>query len=265
MKIFLTNQQRFIFGGCYVFIVCLALLDFKYHFSVLRYPFEFVMYPLQSLQVKGRDVVDFPNHLFRSAASSEKMLLDLQQEVTALKVENAEARVLKKENVELKAELENKFGQKKETQKFALTAHIITIGPVSYIDTGSREGVQSNDLVMSQGVLLGKIKEPEHLFSSVSFFSKEAWEVVAKTESGVRGIIKGKNGVVYFSQVPSDKKIETGQVLYTAGNPTELIPSGLYIGEVSEVIQNPGEPFQTAVVKQSVDLSSLTTVQVSRW
>ncbi|MEO8581991.1 MAG: rod shape-determining protein MreC [Patescibacteria group bacterium] len=262
MKSSLTQHQQLVFGITYSIVIVFVLLDAHYHFLVMRYPFEVLLKPGNLIETNLRQLSLVPTEFVHTVFRSERMIADLQIKNAQLQAQVAEAENAKKENELLKKELEKNTESNQDLFTSVLTARIIEAGVVTYLDKGVSNGVVSGGLVMSQQVLLGKIQSSDHFFSSVGTFSQGSWQTVAKTQTGVKGIVTGKKGQVLFTQVSADQKLEKGDELYTLGSISDQVPPGLYLGQVQDMLEDVGAPVQTAIVDQGVNIESLSLVLI---
>lgn len=265
MRNALTRQQKLIFAGCYLLIIFLLLFDLKFQLSILRTPFELLFRPFQYLEMNSNKTLEYPRSFFSSAFHSEKIIADLQRKNAELKTQIAEATFLKKENELLRTEIEKGHPENIPPESSAILGHIISLDTISYLDRGRNHGVKDQDLILLNGILLGKVEETEEFFSSAEFFITSDWEVVVQTENGVKGLVSGKNGRVYFMQASSEKKVEPGEAIYTTGNVAQNVPPGLYVGEIKEILQEPSSSTQRAVIDQTISISSGSIVKIVRW
>jgi len=61
--------------------------------------------------------------------------------------------------------------------------------------------------------------------------------------------------------IPKNKSIEVGDVIFTSGV-EETIPSGLLLGEVSEISEDERDLFKTAKIWQPADTKNISIVNV---
>lgn len=262
MRSSLTYNQQLIFGVVYVVLILIVLFDSQYHLSPLRYPFELGLRPWQNIEARAQSIASVPGNFVRTVMSSQKMIADLQIKNAELQVKVGEAENAKRENEILKKEVEKKDGVNDESFKTIVTARIISVGSLTYLDKGLVDKVQAGGLVTSQGILLGKVQKVDQFTSQVITFGQGSWQAVAQTQSGVKGVIIGKNNQVLFTQVSADEKIEDGDEIFTTGSVAENIPAGLYIGQVQQKMEKVGAPVQTAIVNQSISIESLPLVMI---
>lgn len=258
----LTYRQQVSFGVVYALIVGMFLLDSQFHFSAMRYPFEWGVRPWLALESKLNSGISFPRNFVKTVLTSQKMIADLQSKNAQLQVQVAEAESTRKENELLKKELEKGVSGNNELFNTILLSRIIQDGKLVYLDKGANQGVKSGAFVMSQEILLGRVEKVDQFFAQAVTFSKGSWQTVAQTQNGVRGVVTGGNNQVLFTQVAADESFEVGDSLFTVGSVTDGVPPELYIGQIQEKIEKIGAPVQSARVHQGVDIHSTQLVSI---
>lgn len=115
-----------------------------------------------------------------------------------------------------------------------------------------------------QGYLVGKIVETKKNTSKMMLITDSKSQIAAKVNNsqGTSGIIQGERGLTLkMDLIPADKPIKTGDVIVTSGL-EENIPEGLLIGEVEEILTQPGDFFSQAKIKYFANLDNLKIVTI---
>lgn len=133
------------------------------------------------------------------------------------------------------------------------------------VNRGEKSGIEVGmPVVFGSGIMVGKIIKVDNQSATVLLLSNKNSLVTAEIEGAdkVNGIIEGDvDYSLQMDYIPSDLKIEVGDIVVTAGL-EEKIPKDLVIGQVKEVFFEDGDFFQTAIVYPLVDYQTLDFVSV---
>ncbi|WP_314010463.1 rod shape-determining protein MreC [Pseudostreptobacillus hongkongensis] len=191
----------------------------------------------------------------------------LKQELEILKSKNSEYENLKKENSELRASL----NLKNESNSEYIVSDVILISSffddgVIYIDKGSKDGIETNLPVFSNGNIIGKINEVNTDYSEVHLLSNSNFRMSVEVNSFIKGILRGKGNsefVINNFNVEDAEKIRVFDIK-TSGV-SELYPKGLNLGKYTmlnsiNLIEN-----KELILKMNIDVSKLDTVVVYKY
>ncbi|CAM3506211.1 rod shape-determining protein MreC [Pseudostreptobacillus hongkongensis] len=191
----------------------------------------------------------------------------LKQELEILKSKNSEYENLKKENSELRASL----NLKNESNSEYIISDVILISSlfddgVIYIDKGSKDGIETNLPVFSNGNIIGKINEVNTDYSEVHLLSNSNFRMSVEVNSFIKGILRGKGNsefVINNFNVEDAEKIRVFDIK-TSGV-SELYPKGLNLGKYTmlnsiNLIEN-----KELILKMNIDVSKLDTVVVYKY
>lgn len=191
----------------------------------------------------------------------------LKQELEILKSKNSEYENLKKENSELRASL----NLKNESNSEYIVSDVILISSffddgVIYIDKGSKDGIETNLPVFSDGNIIGKINEVNTDYSEVHLLSNSNFRMSVEVNSFIKGILRGKGNsefVINNFNVEDAEKIRVFDIK-TSGV-SELYPKGLNLGKYTmlnsiNLIEN-----KELTLKMNIDVSKLDTVVVYKY
>lgn len=136
-----------------------------------------------------------------------------------------------------------------------------------WINRGTRDGIRAGDLVINVDGLVGEIIHTEAGRSQIRLILNPDFAIGAITaKSRQQGVVTGgKRGslayvnTVELAFVAKKNRIEVGEKVFTSGLATGR-PSGVYIGLVTKVIEEPNRITQTIEVTPAVDLNSLEEV-----
>lgn len=245
--------------GLLVFLNPAQLFNpFRTVFSTAISPFQKIAY-LFSLKVENA------GNFLASIGKLKKENEKLTEENQRLQAENAQIQDLRRQKEILENQLNLLPREKYELEN----AYVIASDPSgrgNWIDIskGSQNGIKEGmSVIISQGILIGKIEKAELVSSRVALLSNPASRINAMTaQSGSKGIIKGEYGLGLILDIVSQNDIlNKGDDVITSGLGGE-IPRGIYIGKIKDVRESPDKLFWEAVVISPLNLSSLEVVSV---
>lgn len=136
------------------------------------------------------------------------------------------------------------------------------------IDQGQNQGMAAGQCVIdSHGALVGRIREAGSTWSSVSLVTDPAFQLAGQAaRSGVLGTLAGDlnllpQGRTALGDLTQDDHVQVGEeiVTFAAG---DTYPSGLVVGTVEAVAEDPGGLTRSATLVPAADLDSLSQVFV---
>lgn len=167
----------------------------------------------------------------------------LQEEIAELKIENAQAEVLRKENERLSDALKIS-GQAKWKGTWAKVAYREPSRQSTVIvDKGSDHGIELRAPVIGVdgGVvgLLGKVIEVSPKTSKVLLSSDEEFFATAfLSQSRIEGLAAGNgHGGLSIKYIPLEASVEEGEKVYTSVS-SAIFPDGVLIGEIASVTKD---------------------------
>ena len=185
-------------------------------------------------------------------------LEDLEYRYREASVQLTELAALREENQALRALLEN--------SDRALSKNLIT-KPISsfakpVLAIGSDSSLQVGSLVLGEGNLLGIVEEVSQQQARVLLLKNMLEQgIVAKTESGVMGIVKGDGRNILLTEVASEETLNLRERVVTVGQ--EGIPPDIFIGRIISLKEiNPAKSTQEAILQQDVNFYELSLVEV---
>lgn len=200
---------------------------------------------------------------------NEKLL----EEIVSKKILFDSLASLKKENEELKELLSVK--KQKIFEKEFIYANVISLSPNNYfysfrIDKGREEGIKKDSLVVvyqNKILLVGNIEKVFDNTSIVNTIYHPQFELpVVVGEQETIGILKSfsfkNNFDLEVKYIKKEINIETNMNVYTLGK-SNSIPSGIYIGKISEVIKENYLFFQKIKAnRKTIDIFNIKEVFV---
>ncbi len=124
------------------------------------------------------------------------------------------------------------------------------------IDKGARDGVmKSNAIIINEGHLIGIVDEVREFTSTILLLESEDSAIPGLILSGTHydGMVVGKDGFAYeMLFIEQESSFDTGSVVVTSGS-DGVLPSGLVIGAISSIDQDPSSPFIQATIEPMVN------------
>lgn len=198
---------------------------------------------------------------FRRAAMLWKLtsrLEDLQYRYSEAAAGLTKTKSLEQENQELRKLLEN---TDRSYRQVIVTAPVISFAQ-SFVAVGSQSGVKPGSAVLYKDTLLGLINQVEERQSSVILLDKLTdVAILAETETGVKGIIKGNGREILLTEIKNDDQLQVGQLVFTS---SQLgIEKGLLIGQISKILaDNQALATKTAIVEQLINFYETSLVEI---
>lgn len=183
--------------------------------------------------------------------------LKLQNDLTLLKEAQHENEILKKEigfynsQKDLKLLASNVIGR-------SLSGYLKTI----IIDRGNKDGVKVGQAVISEGYLVGTIKDVFENTSEVRLITDyNSLVPVILQDSRGTGILRGGLSGLVVDDIPLNVEIKAGEQVVTSGLSQDM-PFGLSVGKVNSIISKKGEIFQKISIESPVKIYYLEFVFV---
>ncbi len=254
-----------------LFFVSVQLMSFSLRFpSFPMYVWnatEYILSPGQKLFSEVFKTSDFVwrRYVWLQDTSLERELLALQ--VQELKIKNANLEELGNENSQLRDILLFKKAEGTE----GIVANVIGRDPSAWlmnitINIGSNDGVGLGMPVTNGIGVVGRIVAVSKNSSSVLLINDPTSSIGAmlqtsRTTGLLEGWLKKDNLRLNYIESLKEDSIAKGEKVMTSGL-DGVFPKGLYLGEVSEVHEIPGELFKEVLVRPAVDLVTVETVFV---
>ena len=135
---------------------------------------------------------------------------------------------------------------------------------VFYIDKGSAEGLARDNAVITADGIVGKVRDVfPHTAQVLAINDQTSGAGAILETTRIRGILRGNaNGQLEIVDILSDKRIQKGEVVLTAGG-DQIYPRGLPVGVVDKVVQDPErDSFIQVMVTSAAHLDRLDEVLV---
>jgi rod shape-determining protein MreC len=133
------------------------------------------------------------------------------------------------------------------------------------LDIGAADGIQQHMPVISEGGLVGIVTAVTDHYSVVNILLNTDFRATAKTQrTRVDGIIAWDGKTVNFKNIPKLRDVKIGDVI-TTSEYSNMFPSDIRIGLVSDVWEQPSSLFKTITLTLSVDFVKLEEVFVMNY
>jgi rod shape-determining protein MreC len=193
----------------------------------------------------------------------------LQSEVNRLLVENIQLRELERENHQLRELLNyTRNNPNFDYTTASVVGRVIGADPSNllytiFLDVGAKDGITRDMPVISQRGLVGRVVEVSPTSSQVLLLIDPASSVNTVIQNTrVEGIVRGElGGTLLMERIPQGVTVSPGDLVLTSGLGGNF-PDKLVIGQITEVLQQDLELFQSARVRSTVDFGDLETVLV---
>ncbi len=193
-----------------------------------------------------------------------------QQKLSVLAVDSAKINELQDENNKLRSFI-NFFSNHEYRKVFAvvLAQEFLTEKNEArqniIIDKGFKDGVSVGlGVIDENGVIIGKVVETKDRNAKICLITSSSCKLAATIQNKDKtiGVSEGSLGLTTkINFIPQTEKININDLVITSGL-GEVIPRGLVIGRVSEVVNKSNEIWQSATIEPLVDLNNLTLVSV---
>ncbi|NLJ41731.1 MAG: rod shape-determining protein MreC [Clostridiales bacterium] len=215
----------------------------------------------------------FVANIFHDIGTRRNMYKDyeeLKARVGELEKDLIRMEELEKENQRLK---DLNLFTKGNKETIVTGANVIAKNPGNWfnnitIDKGNKHGVAVNMAVVTDKGLVGRVIETGENWSKVRTIvdAKSAVSGIIQRNRD-NGLLKGGNsiesedGTCRMIYLPEDSNITPGDKVLTSGL-GEILPKGIYIGEVERTFKDPEGLYITAIVRPGVDFQRLEEVLV---
>lgn len=185
------------------------------------------------------------------------------QELTQLRIDNIELERLRRENRQLRQELNFTRDSQIETiQADVVTYKSDAARDMIRINAGSEDGVAVGMPVVAESVLVGVVDDTTSVNADIQLVTDVGFRALAKVGSRSEGVVSGgPGGSVAIDRLPQDEGISSGEIVSTSGR-DGTFPGDIMIGTVRSIAQEPGAVFDTAQIAPAVSYRDLEVVTV---
>jgi len=232
----------------------------------LRNAISTVVSPINTAAHAVGGVFDGFIGIFRSRANMGAENAGLRGRVKELEAENTKLRESAYENLSLRQVL----ALQKTTTFKTIAAEVISRDASNWFDTaivnrGRGSGVETGGAVFNHLGLIGQIMEVNPVSSQVVFLTDQQSGVGGMVQrSRSAGMVLGQGSDdLLLTYLPKDADVMVGDVVVSSGM-GKVIPKGIPIGRVTQVIPNSLADTTSAVVKPSVSFDQVEQVLIAR-
>lgn len=181
-----------------------------------------------------------------------------------------ESEFYRSETERLKLEIES-LNKIVEQKSFSVNSDIIPVrvlyymnqGSVIVINKGEADNIRLGNVLVVNNNLIGKVTK--------TYQTKSYIELIVSTNSSIpvlvpvdnlKGFLKGQGGnQLFLEDVPNTKQLTKGTLVTTSGS-DEMVPYGLIVGTVSEIISSPTDVVQKANVEPIITFNDLSEAYI---
>lgn len=135
---------------------------------------------------------------------------------------------------------------------------------ILYIDKGSKDGLKSDQAVITPDGIVGKLRDVfPHTAQVLLLDDQTSGAGVILASTRIRAILRGTStGRVVINNLTSDSRIKSGETILTSGG-DQVYPRGLPVGTIESIALDPDhQPYTTIQVRPAANLSQLEEVLV---
>jgi cell shape-determining protein MreC len=243
-----------------VISVVVLVLEWVGLLSPLKWLGEVLISPLQRGGVVVGQTLVFPLKMASASWDGARRIQELEQRYAEMAAKVGTLEGVSKENEELRKMVGVRAGG---GSPIAIGAPIISLAsPAIALPATTEAGnVTPGAPVLVSDTLMGVIQEVGERQSKVDLLiAPTGPKVLARTESGVEGIVVGDGQRPLLTEVPLDEPVLQGERVVTVGQ--DRIPGSLFIGRVIKVEVNPNATTQVIYLDQAVSFFDASVVEV---
>lgn len=235
-------------------------------FDPVKNIYQKAVSPVQFGLSKGAKRLVDTSEFYKNIKIVHDQNLYLETRVLKLESELVELEKLKQENIAIKSQLENK--QTLNITDKVLLAYTMgnnqdLTGSTIYVNKGSFDGVKKGNNIIIDNIVVGVVKETSSSKSLVELITSSNLSTTVydlSSSQKTEGLAVGQLGTsIIVERILPSEQINIGDIIVTSGKDGIFLP-GLYLGKVSEVIEDPSQPLKKAYIKTLVDYSKLDKV-----
>ncbi len=196
------------------------------------------------------------NNLQRSYRAARKVQ-NLEYKLAHAQAQLSQLDQLKKENQALKKLVENTDRGLVETH---ISRPILSLSQPAVVLPKDSE-ISLPIAVLVEQTLVGISSQKKEGIAYIDLlWQKSVSPVLAQTEEGVEGLIKGDGRRVLLTEIPMEEEVTVGSRVVTTGQAG--IAADLYIGQVRSIESGPSSAVKQAVVEQYVSFYESSLVEL---
>jgi len=242
--------------GC-ISIGLITVAEFVGVLQPVRSGVEQLLRPFQLVSLSSVKAVTEPFRNIQSLQTAQRRVQDLEYRYAEVSAALGEMDQIKSENQALREML--------NASDIKLQKRVITVPIVSYgrplIAGGVQEGVESGQMVLIAQTFVGLVTTVLDDQAEVGLLSQENTPpVLARTESGVQGLVVGDGRRVLLTELPIDSTITVNERVLTNGQAG--INRDVFVGRIASVQNSPSAATKVAVIEQIVSFYETSLLEV---
>lgn len=234
------------------------LFEFVGWLDPLRNLGQKIIIPMSSFNVSIVEKISRPYDYIKFTFTKSRYLKQIESNYAKALTQLNELDELKAQNEELKKLLG--ASDRRLNEETIIGAPILSLAYPA-VGVGFVDGVQENDMVLIDNVLVGTIDSVFEHQSRVSLLnSKRKNRILVRTQSGIEGVIDGDGRNVLLTHIPRSVELEEGERVMTVGQ--EGIEKNVFVGVVKKMNNSPSDSTNTYVINQLVAFYNAILVEV---
>lgn len=256
-----TQTKPEILRTTLLYVVVVLLIGVVERIGVIRPLQQFFSTAMTPFSSYSSNLVFHTNSVLNNMGnywSATEQLARVQKETAILQAELVQVQSLKKENDELKALLTSR--QSSTTDSIRNTGTIINYASPTVV-AHNNQPITVGQLVLAQDMLLGLVSESFGTQGRIELLSSlQTQPLLVKTEKGVEGTLVGNNKRIIMTDIARDVTVTSGERISTMGQ--EGIPRDIFVGTVSEEVDEPTAPVLSFIIVQPFSFFDTTVVEL---
>lgn len=261
-----TTSQKHIYGGVFFLFISIVLA----HYFGWISPLERVLYqlfvPVSSESYKIGIKIENDYQFFKNKQEFFDRYAQCASDLSRAQINLAAIQQLTEENNQLKKQLHYIENGKTPTILAEVAGREIAGAEKTIlIRAGFSSGIKVGQPVISDdGIMVGTVVKTENSVSLVRLISDLGSKIEISTlhEQKSIGILEGGFGITLKMKfVPRNEVVKVDDLVVTSGY-QPMVPRGLVVGKVIEVLNEANQGFQDISVVPLVDLNKLLQVSV---
>jgi len=247
----------------YLKLVALLLIIFFLEWlglvQLVKNSLNFVFEPVLKFNVQIAHQVVQPVVQLRDFRHAAYKIQSLEQQLAAAEVEVAQLRQLQQENQALRDLIENTDRQLVDTY---ISRPILSLAqPAVSLPVDENKDFHLPAAVLVDQTLVGvATNRQENLALVKLLWQKSNTAILAKTESGVEGLIKGDGRKILLTEIPMEAELTIGEQVVSIGQ--QGVAGNLYIGKIRAIESGQEQAVKQAVVEQQVSFYDAVVVEL---
>ncbi len=250
------QRQRFV--KTVIVVLIIFFLEWLGFLQLLKQYANKAIEPILKTNVQIARKVVHPISQLRDFRHAAYKIQSLEQQLAAAEVEVAQLRQLQQENQALRKLIEN---TDRQLVNSFVSRPILSLAQPAVSLPESDKNFRLPRAVLVEQTLVGVATDRQDNLALVKLLWQQSNNaVLAKTASGVEGLIKGDGHKVLLTEIPMDSEIAIGERVVTVGQ--QGITDNLYIGKIRSIESGQEQAVKQAVVEQQISFYDAVVVEL---